>query len=620
MSENFKFHLIGAGTQSPFGGYISERDRTTLSRRFLTKGSKNVYLKKSGTIAVRPGLKRRGSSESTAAGVLSSFEWETSLGRTIPLRVVNGKLQFESDIVTEGTYVWYDLLTDLTNTRLVFDTWWDNDKKKDILIFCDGTDELKTWSGGIGKIANTTSDTIVLHDTAAVLGFDSAGTVLINGTEYTYTGRSGSTLTGVTDDPTEEAVGSVVTQKPLTDSDAVEADFLIDFIKVINNQLHCGSESSRLVYISKNTDYSDFTQSTPRASGEGETLTLDETPTGIGEREGKAHVATRKAWYAVSYNQIAVGSGVSEQTKVKKIPMAVRKGALRHEFIGNVGNDLLYLSEDQQLHVFGTFRNINQPQFPSLSSNIEQELKDEDFTSGHMRVTGDFIYLTAPNNGRVWVHETQTRVNSIGNIEQRRIWHAPFIWNLSRIAVIDDVEYGHSNANPQIYQLWDTLQWHDDSPSGDAIPYDCVAAFAYRGGKRHELLKMDMIFYEGYMTEGSDVRSAVVFEYKGNRSLQEVTINSQEISPEFYTGDVDVSLGDASLGDNPLGIRTSDEEADQELLPKFRAICDVEELHVFEYQLRVYSSEVDSRWELLALGGNETVSEEVPTALRQSTA
>lgn len=617
MADNFEFKLVGAGTDSPFGGYVSATDRTTISRRLLVKGSKNVYLKKSGTIANRPGLLRRGSADSTNAGVVSSVEWDTSLGNTRPLRVVNGKLQVESDIVTSGTYVWYDLLT-VTDTRLIFDLWWNNSTKKDIILWCDGTTDMHYWNGGIGKIASTTVNTIVLTSTVALQGFAIAsGTVIVNGTEYAYTGSSADTLTGVTPDPTGEANGSVVLEKPVTDTDTVATDYEIDAIRVINNQLYTTSESSRLSYISKNTAWDDFSKSSPRATGEGDVLTLDEIGYGIGEREGQAHIGTRKAWYEVSFKQITIGSSLSEQTNVKKVPMAPKKGLLRHEFIGNSGNDMLYVTEDQQLHKYGSYTNQNETKFPSLSYDIEDELANEDLTGGHLKVVGDFIYITAPNNGRVWLHETMTRVNRSGNIETDMMWHAPFIWNISRIAVINGVEYGHSNANPQIYQLWDTLQWHDDSPSDEAIPYDSMAVFGYRSGNRYDLLEFDKIYFEGYLTPGSDLQSAVTYEYKGERSNQIVYLNYAGTTPEFYTGDIGNALGDSALGDNPLGDQTSDEEVDQELLPKFRCIGDVEKANVHEYQMRVYSSEPDSRFELLALGANEVISQEVPAYLRE---
>lgn len=618
MNE-FDFTLVGEGTDSPFGGYISEIDRTVVGRRFLVRGSKNVYRKKSGALANRPGLLLRGAQDTGLTDTKASFEWETSLGATRVLRVNNDKLQVESDIVLSGTYIFYDLLT-LTNTRVIFDQWWDNTLKKDILLFCDGTDDMKSWSGGLGKIDSTTATTIVLTATVASQGFDTAsGTVIINGTEYAYTGSSASTLTGVTPDPTGEANASVVLQKVTTDSNTVEADYEIDFIRVINNQLYAGSDTSRLVYISKNTDWDDFTKSSPRATGQGDTITLDELPTGIALRDGKAHIGTRKAWYEVSFEQITVSTDLTEQTKVKKTPLAPKEGLLRHEFIGNVGNDVVYLSEDQQLRVLATFRNLSEPKLPSLSEDIETELNNEDFTGGHLRAIGDFIYLTAPNNGRVWIHETQTKISRFGNIEKERIWYAPFIWNLSRIALINGVEYGYSNATPLMYQLWSTLQWHDDNATGESIPYDSMFVFGYRNDSRFNLISFDKMYIEGYMSQSADVRGAVAYEYKGERSVQSFVVNSEEenVTPEFYTGDIGNSLGDSSLGDNPLGDQTSDEEADQELLPKFRIMVDFEEMHVHEYQPRIYATEADSRVELLALGTNEIVCEEVSTVMRE---
>jgi hypothetical protein len=524
--------------------------------------------------------------------------------------VANSKLQVESDIVESGTYVWYDLLTSLTSTRLIFDTWWDNTAKRDLLLFCDGTDNLKYWTGAIAQIVSTTVNTITFANNAATYGFSTSGTVLIGGVEFTYSGISGTDLTGVADDPTGNAAGSVVLEKPVTDADTVEANYLIDFIRVVGNQLYCASETSRLVYMSKNDDFDDFTSASPRAVGEGDIIVLDETPTGIGIRNGKAHIGTKKAWYIVSFNQITVGSNLTEQTLVEKVPMTAKKGALRHEFIQSQGNDLVYLSEDQQVHIFGNFPNFSEPQFPSISDDIETELGNEDFTSGHMRIIGEFLYLTAPQNGRVWVHE---------NRSDRMIWHAPFIWKIARIALINGVEYGYSNANPQIYQLWDTNQWSDDSPSDEPLPYDCVAAFPYFRGDRYNKVFFDSLFIEGYLSPGTNLYSAMVYEYQGEQAVQTLIINKpiDDIAPDFYIGDIGTALGDASLGDQPLGDSITDEEIEQELLPKFRTMLDCEEQHVFEYQPRVYSDENDSRWEILCLGTNESISDETPTELKQ---
>ncbi len=91
--DNYKFQLVGADDK-PFLGYVSSKDKTSASGQVLVRGSKNVYKKTSGTIASRPGLKRRGSADTTATGIVSSYEWDTSLGAQRVLRVV--------DITTAG--------------------------------------------------------------------------------------------------------------------------------------------------------------------------------------------------------------------------------------------------------------------------------------------------------------------------------------------------------------------------------------------------------------------------------------------------------------------------------------------------------------------------------------
>lgn len=619
MFDIFDFDLIGT-KENPFLGYVSAVDRTNIDFRALVRGSKNVYRKNSNTIATRPGLKRRGSADSTAAQVDESYEWPNSLGATRVLRVANSKFQVESDIVTSGTYVWYDLQTGLSLSAYVFDTVWDNTLKKDFLVFVRGDSNLFRWDGGIGKIASTTATTIVLSATVASQGFNTtSGSVVVNGTTYAYTGSSGSTLTGVTPDPTGEAANSVVISAIITNSTTPASGFTNDFLRVNNNQVAVGSYTSRLVYISKDSSYIDFTYSTPRVPGDGELITLDSVCKGIGIRDGKFHIfGGVSELYIISFSQITVSTTLTEQTLVDKRQLANKEAALSHKFIDNAGQDLVYIDQNQQLRVIGDFRNLNQPKYPSLSLQIEDELVSEDLDGGHLKTVGELIYITAPNNGRVWVHETKTRVSSLGNVYTDRQWFPPFIWNLSRIAVIEGVEFGHSNANPQIYQLWDTLQWHDDSPSDESLAYDCNLIMAYKQrNNRTEMQKLDKVYFEGYMSPGSVVQGAVVLDYQGTNGVQTKTINDSDDSTDFFQGDVGVSLGDASLGDNPLGGLTSEEELDQELLPKFRSILGFNPVDVFEYQLRVYSESVDSRWEILCLGTNAQKSLNKPVFIQK---
>lgn len=158
-TDNFKFSLV-----SEFPGYNSARDKTNLLAGHLIKGSKNVIKKISGTIASREGLKRRGDVDDAEDGVTSSFEWESSLGIQHNLRVLSsGVLQVEFN------EMWQELLAGLDSTRMVFDTWWNDDTKSDILIFVNGDDNFKYWTGGIATIAYGSSTAVSLQGNNVLL-------------------------------------------------------------------------------------------------------------------------------------------------------------------------------------------------------------------------------------------------------------------------------------------------------------------------------------------------------------------------------------------------------------------------------------------------------------------
>jgi hypothetical protein len=622
IAENYEFDLV-----NEFGGYVSSRDKTNLAAQNLIRGSKNVYKSTNGNIKNRCGKKLRGVVDATEDGVVSSFEWKTSLGFERVLRVLqSGKLHVESTLADGLTIVEYDLITGLSETALVFDSWWDPTEKKDRLLMAVGDSTMRHWSGGIARVASGTVDTITKSDTTkswAQEGFatNTAGEkkLKINGVEYTYTGgESGSTLTGVTPDASALVDGLVAVQSVISETSKPDATFELDFLKVIGNRVHCGSYTSRLVYISDDTSFLDYTVTSPRAPGDPELLTLDSAPTGIGVREGMAHISAGTFdWYIVQYENIVDSTGaVTQQTKVDKKEISVLGAALRHEFIVSTGDDIIYLSQDQQLRVYGTFANLQQPKFPTLSQAVKDELMQENFTGGHLRAIGDYLYLTAPINGRMWIHETRESIDSNGNVIADRLWNPPFIVDVSRVAVISGVVYGYSNANPQMYQLWDTDQWHDDGPSGEEIPYECVLRMAYRShGRRQGRIRFDKLYTEGYMTEGTPLNAYVYCDYQGATALQSIVINSTERPAKFFSGVGVATIGMRAIGDLPLGDGIIPEGGEQELVPKFRNINALGIVNCFEYDIAIFSSETSARWEIIALGVNPVQAPEQPVFL-----
>lgn len=610
-ATNFEFRIL-----SEWAGYNSARDKTNVAENVMVRGSQNIYKKLSGTLAVRPGQKRRGDTNTTLSPVSSEFVWNTSWGATLPLWVTNSTLQVEYN----GT--WHTLLSSLTSTRYVFDKWWDNTEKKDRVLFVKGDSDLQHWSGGIATVLSSTTNTITKTGTTSwqQAGFatntGSEKKIMIGGTEFTYTGgESTTTLTEVTPDASAISPNTIAIQSVITASNTPSATFTNDFLKVINNQVYVGSYTSRLIYISQNTNFTNYVVPTPRVAGDPELITLDDVGKGIGVRQGKAHIGFGTgSWAVVSFADITVGTTLTQQTTVDVKPVSHLAGPYAHEFIDTIGDTLVYLSQDQQVRTFADTTNLFTPAYPSLSQEISTELSEENFTGGGLKCIGDFTYLTAPNSGKVYLYQVRQSLDVGGTVISERLWHSPFVWNLTHIDEIDGVVYGYSNANPQLYQLWDTGQWHDDSPSDEPLPYSCILALSYRtGGRRQGLQSFDKNFSEGYITQGTPLSLLINYNYQGNTSSIGAVINSID-RPAFLFIPSFASLGDNSLGDEPLGNGGITEIADdQDSLPKFKVINSLSKVNCFEYQPVFYSDSVDARWELLATGTNAAEEDDQAT-------
>src|SRR3990167_1779926 len=352
-----------------FGGYNSSSDRTRLEENFLVRGSKNVTKLLNGNIGSREGIKRRGTVDSTDAGVKSSFEWETSVGTDRHLRVANGKLEVESDILVEGEYVWYELfetstldsLPTATLTRFVFDTWWDNDEKTDRLLFVRGDENIFHWSGGMALVSSATADTITKTgtETWAEAGFATQVTdekkIIISEVEYTYTGGETTTqLTGVTPSPAALAANAVVIQSVIKsaylDEGTTMAGFDADFLRVIGNQVWLGSYTSRVVWISSANSiggelgFLKYNQAGALVNGDPDAIVLDTPARGIGVKDGNAVIfAGDSDFYIVKPNDdlaisqaavlLAGGSSRVVINRVEKKKLPGLQTALGHEFI-----------------------------------------------------------------------------------------------------------------------------------------------------------------------------------------------------------------------------------------------------------------------------------------------
>ena len=199
-------------------------------------------------------------------------------------------------------------------------------------------------------------------------------------------------------------------------------------------------------------------------------------------------------------------------------------------------------------------------------------------------------------------------VNENGVVIAERLWHSPFILSASRIDMANDEVIVFSNANPQIYQLWNTGQWYDDSPSDEKLPYQAVLALAYWGRERRQgLFSFDKIFTEGYLTPNTSLKLTINYNYNGSEDIQEQWVNDEQYLTTLFRTSAE-SLGDGSLGTDSLG--SGGEIADTEGIYNFKTINEFSLTNCFNWQLIYSSDEVDANWEISAIGSNAGVEME----------
>ena len=129
--------------------------------------------------------------------ILSSFTAKKTDGTEIPLRLKDNETTCTLEWYNATADDWETLLASLTTaTPMAFADF--NTATQDYTLFCNGVMNYSVWKKATGTVASNSATVITLNETsAATQGFSgSGGTVIVNGTEYAYTGVSGATITG----------------------------------------------------------------------------------------------------------------------------------------------------------------------------------------------------------------------------------------------------------------------------------------------------------------------------------------------------------------------------------------------------------------------------------------
>ena len=571
-----------------FQGYNSKVDPTKLGNGILVAGSQNVLSTDGKNIKIREGYTLDGAADSSLYAIESSYDWQTHSNTGLYLRSYNDTLEFRYK-AADGTITWTELKGSWSDVDFNFTEYWDNTEKQDYLFFVNGDSNIYSWSGGTALISSTTSNTITKTGTATWAearfntgsGYDKK--VIINGTEYTYTGGSDTTkLTGVSPSPVGEADGSLVFQTVSTTSNKPAADsttFTNDLIGTLDNQVWVASTINRDIYISTQNDYTDFTYSSPRTPGEGALITLDAYPMGMAVQEKYMYIAAgNDQWYKIVFE--LANDLVNESLEVERLKTTAQEAAISQGAISHIKNSIVYLSNEPTIDTLGKLEAIDTPQTLALSDPIKTELEGYDTTNAHLKYFRNNLYIALPAESKVLIYNLELGY-----------WEAPQILPVRRLAIIEGSLYAHSNSVPETYKLFDG---YNDNTN----PINAIAKFSYQNfGDRVNYKNFDEFYSEGLIRSNTNLTLQLNYDYQGSTSVQEFTIEGDD-STVIFEKTTDASLGKSSFGKEPFG-STVDTPND---VAKFKQINTTVRQDYHEVQVIYKTNQIDGRWEILAYG------------------
>ena len=385
--------------------YVTSENSTNTDERHLVAGSRNMIIDETRKVRTRNGNSIYRDPNDALNPVQNGVTWNNSTGNEIPLRAINGAL-FADVGTIDGTVVnaFIQIATGFSATaKPRFAPWFQDNESLDLLTFVWGDDNIYAWGGCIAVVASVTANSITKTGTdtwGQARVFSTGNKTLVNvrtGTEYTYTGgESTLTLTG-TSSTADIVAGDILVQKIVTTTDKPEANRVNNTIYSFENQIVIGSDTDEQAYISKNTDYTDFTFSTPRTAGQGTLFTLDDPVRGFGELEESLIIfAGRSSIYQAKPQEITVGTTQAETFAVKKYQTGIGQSAQNQEVIQQVGNTLVYLSYEPAVREIASPSLLQAGQEPrTLSNPIKPDMDAEDWTDAAAIWFKNWYYLSA---------------------------------------------------------------------------------------------------------------------------------------------------------------------------------------------------------------------------------
>jgi hypothetical protein len=603
-------------------GYVTNIEESAKNAdKYLVSGSQNVLIDpRFSKFGSRGGYSRLGVANTALTPIRQSFDWIHSKNGELNLRWYDDELEvYLGTVGGQDIDAWTRIASSLSTTAIPrATTWWDTTEDIDLLLFVQGDDNIYEWSGAVATVSSVTGTTITKKGTntfAQDRFYTTRNKVVVcvrTGTEYTYTGGEGTTtLTGITD-TTDLVAGDILIQKVVTNTDKPVANRINNYIFNFENYIFVGSDTDSEVFMSKSTSFTTFTFSATRLPTEGGLFALSGTTKGFSLLSKKPIIFSSDKIYTLDFLEIAVGSTLAETVKVRELKTGSGQGAFNQESIVSIGDSIIYLTNETALRMLETTDQADQPQLKALSNPIKPDFDDETWTNAFSIWHKNRYYLSAPENSKVYILDyVETADGSL-----KRFWQPPQILPVRCFSIISGVLYGHSNAVPETYLLFNGTSdgVYDGMDVAEKLPINCIAKTSYRNyGDRANLKSHDEWYDEGNISASTDdLIMKLRYDFGGFTQESSYIINGTD-KDIILEGLDTTSLGQQPLGANPIGGSNEEPPA----LSRFRVTFEMPKEDFNEIQEIFESNGVDKAWEIIASGGNVKISNNRNTVNRK---
>uniref|UniRef100_A0A6M3IR23 Uncharacterized protein n=1 Tax=viral metagenome TaxID=1070528 RepID=A0A6M3IR23_9ZZZZ len=311
--------------------------------------------------------------------IISSFTLYTSLGVEIPVRVRDDDTYTHLEWYNSVAGAWETLLPNLTTAKPMAYADY-NTATQDGVFMCNGVMNYSFWKKAIGSVASNTATVITLNETASTQGFASGGgTVIVDGTEYTYTGTSGKTLTGLSGLPTFDANEGVA---EAVDDATYSSITKFDILAVGDGRVWGARTDNVRLYYSQVGVGSNFTSSTnPDDPGFRDFIEGEGSITAIRFIKENAIVFKKDLvrLYKLEYPTSATRVSVS-----KTLKRGDSSGAICQQGTIEIGEAIYFTTARGGLKSISLNSQLDGFDFEDVTDNIRPTLSDSVFTSARM--------------------------------------------------------------------------------------------------------------------------------------------------------------------------------------------------------------------------------------------